>query len=64
MNVINMIKLLAEVCNHGANRKIYLRVKNKNIPLGHCIDDFIDHNSKEKERILVLVPEGDEYYGV
>ena len=62
MIIIDLIKVLAEVCRYNANGVIYIRVNDKTIPLHHCIDDFIDVKGT-KQRIITLVPEGDEYYG-
>jgi hypothetical protein len=62
MIIIDLIKILAEVCRYNANGKIYIHINGKTIPMHHCIDDFIDIDNT-RERVITLVPEGDDYYG-
>jgi hypothetical protein len=65
MRVYEMIQLLATVCRYGAHERVFIRVGNKNIPMrAGGIDAFIgSEKNGDRERILVLVPEGNDYYG-
>lgn len=62
MSVIELIQLLAGVCRYNANGSVYVRVNGKTVPLGHCIDDFVDEDG-ERKRVVTIVPQGDDYYG-
>lgn len=62
MSIIQLIQLLAQVCDYNAKGTVYLRVNGKTVPLHHCIDDFIEENG-ERKRVITFVPEGDDYYG-
>jgi hypothetical protein len=60
MTTTDLIKILANACSYNATGKIFMRVNGKTVPLHHCIDDFIGENL---ERVITLVPEGEDYYG-
>jgi len=62
MIILEFIKLLAEVCRYNAVGEIYIRSNGKNIPYGHTIDHFIGRGKKRK-RVIVIVPQGEDYYG-
>ena len=62
MTVVDLIKILAGVCRFNPNGEVYLHVDGKDIPIHHCIDNFIDVNNSQT-RVIVLVAKGDDYYG-
>jgi hypothetical protein len=62
MTVVDLIKVLADVCRYNVGGKVCLHINGKVIPLHHCIDDYEDVG-EHNERVVTLVAEGDDYYG-
>jgi len=64
MQVYKLIQLLANVCAYNADGEVYIHIGNKNYPLDHCIDNWIDGKDGKRQRTLVMVSEKHkDYYG-
>lgn len=65
MKIIDLIKVLAEVCRYNSLGDVYIHVKGKKggpTRISHAVDDFVGEGDQRK-RVITLVAEGDDYHG-
>jgi hypothetical protein len=63
VKVWHLIQRLATICSYGgANRRLFLRVNGKNVPVKAGIDHYVAVGA-DLEQVLVLTAEGDDWVG-